>query len=217
MASWRRATQAGNRAVGWWEHTVLRWYAHKDTGLWGSNGLVTNGCAGGEANYDSKTGNYDDEPMFLIFNGVAFAARLAFDEHEQHAPPTLEFEVKLVLNASWGFVPMQGMRVHMDGALNRLAISAASCAGPYGGNWTMQFSLLSLDATTGELVWAKWYPTGVHASHFMHCVQAYIACKQAYIACKHILRACKRTGTHKGASCAVHAYSHHSMRMRCCC
>tara|TARA_B110001452_G_scaffold174066_1_gene145883 strand:- start:208 stop:1614 length:1407 start_codon:yes stop_codon:yes gene_type:complete len=130
----------------------------------GTNGVVATGYAGGEANYDKKTGQYDDEPMFLIFNGVAFAARLAFDEHDLKAAPTVNFEVKLGLDASYGFVPMQGMRVHMDGALNRLAVSAASCSGPYDDQWDMQFSLLSVDATTGELAWAKRYVTGT-ASH----------------------------------------------------
>ena len=40
----------------------------------GTNGLVATGYVGGEANYDGH--DYDDEPMFLIFNGKAFAARL---------------------------------------------------------------------------------------------------------------------------------------------
>ena len=37
----------------------------------GTNGLVATGYVGGEANYDGH--DYDDEPMFLIFNGKAFA------------------------------------------------------------------------------------------------------------------------------------------------
>lgn len=56
------------------------------------------------------------------------------------------------------------MRVHMDGRLGRVAVSAAACSGPLDGKWDMQFSLLSLDATTGGLLWARWYPTGT-ASH----------------------------------------------------
>ena len=73
----------------------------------GTNDLVATGYAGGEANYDRKSGQYDDEPMFLIFNGVAFAARLSFSESDLSAPPSVTFAVKLGLNATYGFVPMQ--------------------------------------------------------------------------------------------------------------
>jgi hypothetical protein len=128
----------------------------------GTNGLVATGYVGGEANYDKKTNQYDDEPMFLIFNGVAFGARLTFSS-DLAAPPDVEFEVKLGLDESYGYVPMQGMRVHMDTS-GSVAISAASCSGPYDDAWDMQFSLLSLNAETGKLQWAKRYVTGL-ASH----------------------------------------------------
>jgi len=130
----------------------------------GTNGVVVTGYLGGEANYDKKTNQYDDEPMFFIFNGIAFADRLTFPEDDRSAPPSLDFSIKLGLDESYGYVPMQGMRVHMDGASNTLAVSAASCSGPYDGNWNMQFALLSLDASSGKLRWAKRYTTGV-ASH----------------------------------------------------
>ena len=129
----------------------------------GTNGLVVTGYVGGEANYDKKTKQYDDEPMFLIFNGVAFAARLTFSETDHSAPPSVNFHVKLGLDQSYGYVPMQGMRVHMDTA-GSVAVSAASCSGPYDDDWEMQFSLISLDASTGAMNWAKRYATHV-ASH----------------------------------------------------
>jgi hypothetical protein len=132
----------------------------------GTNDAVVTGYVGGEANYDPSTGQYDDEPMFLIFNGVAFAARLSFDAHDRAAKPRVVFSVPLGLNSSFGFVPMQGMRVHHDAANSQLAVSAAACSGPYDDDWNMQFSLLAVDDTTGELVWSKRYPpaggTGSH-------------------------------------------------------
>lgn len=119
----------------------------------GTNGLVATGYVGGEANYDGH--DYDDEPMFLIFNGKAFAARLTYSTDDTAAPPTVEWVTDLGLNASYGFVPMQGMRTHMRG--DTVAVSAAANTGPYGGGWGMQFSLMNLDATTGALRWAKMY------------------------------------------------------------
>ena len=84
--------------------------------------------------------------------------RLSFSTADLAASPTIEFEVELGLNASYGFQPMQGMRIHMmPGKHHAIAISAASCTGPYDGQWTMHFSLLRLHATTGELQWAKIY------------------------------------------------------------
>jgi hypothetical protein len=127
----------------------------------GTNGVVTTGYVGGEANWDGK--DYDDEPMFLVFNGVAFAQRLTFSTSDRSVAPKVEWEVKLGLDASHGFVPMQGMRVHMDGA-GTVALSAAACTGPYDGAWDMQFSLLALGAADGALKWAKMYKTG-SASH----------------------------------------------------
>ena len=38
----------------------------------GTNALVATGYVGGEANWDGH--DYDDEPMFLIYNGAAFAS-----------------------------------------------------------------------------------------------------------------------------------------------
>ena len=61
----------------------------------------------------------------------------------------------LGLNATYGFVPMQGMRTHMRG--DTVAVSAAANTGPYGGDWGMQFSLMNLDSTTAALRWAKMY------------------------------------------------------------
>ena len=119
----------------------------------GTNGIVATGYVGGEANYDGH--DYDDEPMFLIFNGKAFAARLTYSTDDTAAPPTVEWVTDLGLNASYGFVPMQGMRTHMRG--DTVAVSAAANTGPYDGNWGMQFSLMNLDSTTGALRWAKMY------------------------------------------------------------
>jgi hypothetical protein len=73
----------------------------------------------------------------------------------------VEYDVRLGLNASFGFVPMQGMRIHEMASSQSLAVSAAACTGPYGGSWQMQFSLMSLDAKTGALRWAKMYPKTV--------------------------------------------------------
>ena len=129
----------------------------------GTNAIVATGWVGGEANWDGH--NYDDEPMFLIYNGAAFAMRLSFSPSELAAPPSLEFEVRLGLNRSFGFRAMQGMRIHMlPDQSNTLAISAASCSGPYDGDWSVHFSLLSLRADTGELLWVRRYPRGT-ASH----------------------------------------------------
>ena len=70
--------------------------------------------------------------MFLIFNGVAFAARFAFDEQDRTAKPSVVFSVPLGLNNSFGYVPMQGMRVHHDTTNGQLAVSAAACSGRSG-------------------------------------------------------------------------------------
>uniref|UniRef100_A0A7S0Q8M5 PLAT domain-containing protein n=1 Tax=Coccolithus braarudii TaxID=221442 RepID=A0A7S0Q8M5_9EUKA len=129
----------------------------------GTNDVVATGYVGGESNYDPATGEYDDEPMFLIYNGVAFAARYSYS-NELHAAPATIFDVRLGLEPDFGYVPMQGMRIHMDAELNKLAVSAAACSGPYDDVWDMQFSLLSVDANTGELAWARRYLTG-SASH----------------------------------------------------
>ena len=96
--------------------------------------MVVTGYVGGEANYNATTGQYDDEPMFLIFNGIAFAARLRFNETDREAKPYVVFSVPLGLNRSFGYVPMQGMRVHHDFANHQLAASAAACSGPHNGD-----------------------------------------------------------------------------------
>ena len=46
--------------------------------------------------------------------------------------------------------------------LSRTQLSTV--VGPYDGKWQMQSSLLSVDATAGELAWAKSYEVGL-ASH----------------------------------------------------
>lgn len=76
------------------------------------------------------------------------------------------FSVALGLNSTFGYVPMQGMRVHHDAANRQLAVSAAACSGPFDNDWNMQFSLLAVNDRSGKLVWSKWYPpAGGTASH----------------------------------------------------
>lgn len=95
----------------------------------GTNALVATGYVGGEANWDGH--DYDDEPMFLIFNGRAFAARLSYSTDDLSAPAAVDWVTDLGLDASYGYVPMQGMRIHMmEAAANTVAVSAASCSGP---------------------------------------------------------------------------------------
>jgi hypothetical protein len=93
----------------------------------GTNALVATGYVGGEANWNGH--DYDDEPMFLIFNGRAFAARLTYSTEDLSAAPTVDWVTDLGLDASYGYVPMQGMRIHMmDASANTVAVSAASCS-----------------------------------------------------------------------------------------
>jgi hypothetical protein len=91
----------------------------------GTNALVATGYVGGEANWDGH--DYDDEPMFLIFNGRAFAARLSYSTEDLLAAPSVEWVTDLGLDASYGYAPMQGMRIHMmEPSANTVAVSAAS-------------------------------------------------------------------------------------------
>ena len=53
----------------------------------------------------------------------------------------------------------------MDGRSDRLAVSAASCSGPYDGDWAMQFSLLCLNATTGDTLYSYELPHCRDANH----------------------------------------------------
>lgn len=82
---------------------------------------MATGFEGSEGNYD------DDEPMFLIGGGHAFAMRLSFPINDLHGPPTVEFHASLERSDTW--TPMQGMRVFEDPRHGQVIISAAASTG----------------------------------------------------------------------------------------
>ena len=109
---------------------------------------VATGYVGGESG-DCN----DDEPMFLIFGGFAFLAKLVYD------PTTHSFDAQMEVTFNSSditdrMIPMQGMRVFDDVTNQRIGISAASHV---DGDDAVQFGMISIDYS-GATLWSNLYP-----------------------------------------------------------
>ena len=142
-----------------------------------SGTIYATGYVGGEPNFDPLTpGGYDDEPLFYIYGGAAFVAKLAIDAHSSatngahsktphgtsECPIRMKWEIVLdedFLGDSLGHGvrAMQGMRIlgskGTGDDAESIALVAATDVDEENGS--IQPSVIKLEAAYGKLHWAR--------------------------------------------------------------
>lgn len=133
-----------------------------EKGITESGGFVlyATGYVGGEVGYDPNTGEYDDDPMFLINLGRTFVTKLIVPALVPGKKSVTDPEVEWYrpIDAGIGDTKAafrQGMRLFIDYNKAQLAVLSSACVSEE--NYDAEFAALAM-SLDGELRWSKVYP-----------------------------------------------------------